>query len=72
MLNEFISELVDTLNANGGSMEYEALYNAVDPIDRSKLPKALAQAKAEGTISKIVAWDSATSTLTHTVSLGGA
>ena len=61
----------ETLTENGGSMTYPDLLETIDPMQRRSLPAALAHGKANELFVQTVAWDKATSTLAHNVSLVG-
>jgi hypothetical protein len=64
-------EVVTLLTANGGSMPYPALYQAVNPENRLPLRKTLVRLKARGSIKHTNVFNPETNETLHSVELVG-
>jgi hypothetical protein len=53
-MDEFINSLVSKVQAAGGTLNYRQMYEETAFQDRSKLPNALKQARAQGLLTQEV------------------
>jgi len=63
------TNVVNTLQANGGSMEYKALYGSLDGVQIMHLPKALDYLKSSNQVRQSVSYDASQGKITHLVAL---
>lgn len=66
-MDELMDKIVTVVDGAGGSMPYPALLAEMDSFEYRILKPALDNLKAANRARQIVAWDAATSTISHTV-----
>lgn len=66
-MDELMDKIVALVDGAGGSMPYPDLLDEMNSFDRRILKPALDNLKAANRARQIVAWDAATSVISHTV-----
>jgi hypothetical protein len=64
-MNELIQKLLDAATSAGGKTTYPEFYATLTDAEKRLIPRAIKQAKANGTLKSYITWDEVNKTNIH-------